>query len=387
MKETGLTHWNSPNAGADNSSGFTGIGAGVRYPISIKSTNHGFGELKTLGFYQVASYNDNGTYPENGMVLASYNNQWSSGYVASGGVVFKIGMSVRFIKDDAIDPGSVTDYDGNEYTTVVIGSQVWTVENFRGTHYNDGTPIVLIQDDDEAWEADTTGAYCVYTDYTTVDAADGYCAYNNDKVSYKEDYGLLYNHLALKSEHGLAYLERDGVQEAGWRVATNADIATLVDAYGGGDNAGVHLKEVGTSLWNPPNTGADNSSGFTGVGNGYRTHEGTFTNIGSVSLIHSDDTYEDEITNGLALFTEQDTAGGWKDAISGANGEKYGCAVRLVRDVTPSSYPQYVYYSDGISIFRKGVRDTSFVIDIALTELGFDGDENTDWQNVDITTI
>ena len=170
-------------------------------------------------------------------------------------------------------------------------------------------------------------------------------------------------------------------------MATNEDIAAIVDAYGGGDNAGVHLKEAGTSRWNIPNTGADNSSGFTGVGNGYRTHDGTFTNLGSVSLIHSSDTYEDDATNGLALFTEQDSAGGWKDAISGANGEKYGCAVRLVRDITPVSYPQYVYYSEGISIFRKGVRDTSFVKDVAITELGFDGEENTDWQNIDITTI
>jgi uncharacterized protein (TIGR02145 family) len=31
MKETGTTHWRSPNKGADNTSGFTALAAGIRY--------------------------------------------------------------------------------------------------------------------------------------------------------------------------------------------------------------------------------------------------------------------------------------------------------------------------------------------------------------------
>lgn len=43
---------------------------------------------------------------------------------------------------------------------------------------------------------------------------------------------------------------------------------------------------------------------------------------------------------------------------------------------------QYKYFSDGTEIWRKGVRDTYFVLDKALTILGFNGAEDTDWENV-----
>jgi hypothetical protein len=31
MKEAGTVHWDSPNTGANNSSGFTGLGSGIRF--------------------------------------------------------------------------------------------------------------------------------------------------------------------------------------------------------------------------------------------------------------------------------------------------------------------------------------------------------------------
>lgn len=43
---------------------------------------------------------------------------------------------------------------------------------------------------------------------------------------------------------------------------------------------------------------------------------------------------------------------------------------------------QYVYYTDGTYFWRKGVKDSVFVIDKALTDTGFNGVENTDWENV-----
>lgn len=37
--------------------------------------------------------------------------------------------------------GTVADYDGNVYNTVVIGQQCWTKQNMRSMHYNDGSVI------------------------------------------------------------------------------------------------------------------------------------------------------------------------------------------------------------------------------------------------------
>jgi hypothetical protein len=49
---------------------------------------------------------------------------------------------------------------------------------------------------------------------------------------------------------------------------------------------------------------------------------------------------------------------------------------------TTSIYNTYLYYTDGIEIWRKGVRNGLYVIDHALTSIGFAGYENSDWENI-----
>ena len=43
---------------------------------------------------------------------------------------------------------------------------------------------------------------------------------------------------------------------------------------------------------------------------------------------------------------------------------------------------QYRVYTVGTYTYRDGVRSGKFVIDKALTALGFDGVENVDWENI-----
>ena len=43
-------------------------------------------------------------------------------------------------------PPTVTDYDGNTYFTVEIGSQCWMAQNLKITHYRNGDPIPNVTD-------------------------------------------------------------------------------------------------------------------------------------------------------------------------------------------------------------------------------------------------
>jgi len=150
---------------------------------------------------------------------------------------------------------TVKDVDGNIYHTVKIGTQTWTVENLKTTHYNDGTAIPLVTGE-SAWGNLTTG---------------GYCWYNNNSATYKKTYGAIYNWYAVNT--GKLAL-------AGWHVPTDAEWGTLSAYLGGDDTAGGKLKEVGTTHWRLPNTRATNSSGFTALPGGCRNYDGVFHDVG-----------------------------------------------------------------------------------------------------------
>ena len=49
---------------------------------------------------------------------------------------------------------------------------------------------------------------------------------------------------------------------------------------------------------------------------------------------------------------------------------------------TSETTGQYVYYEDGIAQWRKGSRDGYFMLDHAMTGIGFAGMEDTDWEMV-----
>jgi len=159
-------------------------------------------------------------------------------------------------------PGNgVTDIDGNQYNTVIIGTQEWMKENLKVSKYSDGTPIPQVTDP-IAWSNLTTGAWCYY---------------NNDS-SVGSTYGKMYNWYAVagiwqaeSNPPTLAQIaSRKSLAPSDWNVPSVADWSLLFNYLGGISIAGGKMKEAGLNHWLDPNTDATNFSGFTGLPGGYR---------------------------------------------------------------------------------------------------------------------
>ena len=156
--------------------------------------------------------------------------------------------------------GTVTDYDGNIYHTVTINNQCWLKENLEVTHYSDGTEIPLIEDA-TVWKN---------LENDNVDKA--YCWYDND-INNKEIYGALYTYSAATNGDNSG-VNVQGACPDGWHLPNENEWVELIDYLGGEDVAGGKMKEIGTVNWGSPNTDANNSSGFSARGGGYRDYYG-----------------------------------------------------------------------------------------------------------------
>lgn len=148
----------------------------------------------------------------------------------------EIAVIVLFLLNISLTAGTkeniVTDYDGNVYNTIEVGQQTWLKENLKSLHYSDGTSIPDV------------------------------VAYNDDD-SLANIYGRLYSWNAAmnnSTEEGA-----QGVCPCGWHVPSDTEWLELENYLGGAAIAGGKMKESGTAHWKSPNTGADNSSGFTAL--------------------------------------------------------------------------------------------------------------------------
>ncbi|MBK9292325.1 MAG: fibrobacter succinogenes major paralogous domain-containing protein [Bacteroidetes bacterium] len=216
---------------------------------------------------------------------------------------------------------TVTDADGNTYTTVRIGTQCWMGENLRTTKYRNGTNIQHPGADNSAWSSNTTGAYAWY---------------NNDE-SWKDLYGALYNWYAVSNANQLC--------PEGWRVPTDNDWYALTDYISGGEaNGGNQLKscrQVGSPLGADCNTTAHprwdyhetsygtDDYGFGALPGGERQSGGTYQFLGSTGWWWS----STESTPGEAWHRSMDYHPNiWRPS----RGKSAGLSVRCVREQTIS---------------------------------------------------
>jgi uncharacterized protein (TIGR02145 family) len=206
-----------------------------------------------------------------------------------------------------IETGSVSDIGGHSYRTVKIGDQWWMAENLSTTRFNNGDFVPHATDDAE-WTALTTPAYSWY---------------NNDSVAYGSVYGALYNwYVTDAGSNGSR-----NICPTGWHVPTAAEWSTLTSSLGGLDIAGGKMKERGTSHWAAPNTGATNSSGFSGLPGGFRGHtQGAFDNLGLFGHWWSSTEGDAALAWGEGLFTSE------AQANHSTSMKKNGFSLRCVKD-------------------------------------------------------
>ncbi len=186
-------------------------------------------------------------------------------------------------------------------------------ENLKVTHYRNGDQISH-ETDNIQWKYFHSGAYCNY----------------NNSTGNVSIYGRLYNWYAVNDSRNIA--------PEGWHVPTDREWKQL-EIYLGmseseanhsdyrGNSEGGKLKEPGTSHWNSPNTGADNSSGFSGLPGGYRgAFNGYYANMGNGAYFWS--------------TSQSNTSNAWYRYLNYKRSEIYrgylfkicGFSVRCVRD-------------------------------------------------------
>jgi uncharacterized protein (TIGR02145 family) len=198
-------------------------------------------------------------------------------------------------------PDPATDFEGNIYKTVKIGTQVWMAENLRSTKLNDGTEMAL-----------TTGS----AQWNNLSDA-GYCWYDNDEPSFKALYGALYNGYTVVT----GKLCPDG-----WHIPEKQEWTVLREFLGDSVKAGGKMKETGTANWQSPNKGADNFSGFTAVAAGIRYFEGTFSsNQTYTSLWSATEATQGELWCTSLYFADTNLSLNHRS-------KKYGFSVRCIKD-------------------------------------------------------
>lgn len=206
-----------------------------------------------------------------------------------------------------------TDSDGNSYTSIIlVNGQEWMVENLRTTTYANGDPIPNVSG---SWSQVTTGAWVHYGNNSQNDVP----------------HGKLYNWYAVADPRNAC--------PTGWHVPTDVEWQLLGVAFGvpvvqmgqdgfvGADqNVGGSMKT--TTLWNAPNTGATNASGFSAIGSGYRSGViGTYAGLG-VQGHWWNTTETSQGANGRARVLFNDNAGLMRTNVT----KVQGSSVRCVRD-------------------------------------------------------
>ncbi|MBN2698311.1 MAG: hypothetical protein JXR52_05750 [Bacteroidales bacterium] len=419
MKEAGTEHWLSPNEGATNESGFTGLPSGFRRPFA------GFDNLSTYGLWWSSTHTDE---KEAWIRDAGY----STSSLMATHLDKRYGISVRCIRDTGI-PGtlpSVLTLDASDITetSVVLN---WHITNDGGAIITE-TGVYFGTEPDPHLTGSKVAAgnqsglnsvtlsglphsTCYYyrayavnssgeaianervfitdiitetssvTDidgnsYRTVRLWDKWWMAENLKVTHYAD-GLPIPPEADQtawsnlSTPGYCWYDNDSAANAGtygalynwytvgtgnlcpsgWRVPSEDDWNSLIMHLGGANVAGGYLKEAGTEHWISPNTGATDDAEFTALPGGFRRASGAFSSIGGYGRWWSSSESEYDPNLGRNLTLQYNGA----NATDRSDNKVEGYSVRCVKDtaVTEPEVEIWETYTNKNKVNALAVQD------------------------------
>ena len=155
LKEIGTVNWQAPNESATDVYGFKARPGGYR------TSGGQFMYRGTQCHLHSLDIDNIGGAGRNGVLLLNNDDLLYSTYNFTLSEFKRIGRTVRLIKEDNIDTGTMTDNDGNVYNTVKVGIKVWMGRNLITKTYRDGSPIPEGADN-TAWQLSEIGMRCSY---------------------------------------------------------------------------------------------------------------------------------------------------------------------------------------------------------------------------------
>jgi uncharacterized protein (TIGR02145 family) len=201
------------------------------------------------------------------------------------------------ILTNMICPTTTTDFDGNVYSTIQIGTQCWMKENLNAEHDASGTPIPR---------------YCY-----------------GSSIAYCDTFGGLYYWTTIMNSSGSSNTIPSGIQgicPTGWHIPSDAEWEILVNYLGGDSIAGGKMKESGFAHWQTPNSNATNSSSFSALPGGYRNSTGNYETKGIYGFWWSSTEYSYQIAWCRSLFNQSGSVYHFYDY------KDKGFAVRCIKD-------------------------------------------------------
>lgn len=387
LKEAGIFHWSSTTPGVTNECGFTGLPGGkfdittgnfndlhnLGYFWSSTKTNHPWYRFLNLELnFGTWKDNNDGLYlnvrclknenlppdlptdpsPPDGSVnqLLNIGLTWNCSDPENDPITYDVYLSTsdppelvsiqqsqNFFNPDTLYYGftyywKIVAHD-NQFN--ITDGPIWTFTTVAEPEWQCGDTILDIRDE-QIYNTVQIGSQCWMAENINIGSiiSGSQNPGNNgliEKFCYQDNpdncdiYGGLYSWNELMNY--ISIPASQGICPEGWHVPeSNSDWAVLMNYLGTAD-AGGKMKEPGTTHWVPPNLGATNESGFTGLPGGY-LYEGSFYSIGYFGIFWSSTQNSIFTSNALFWMLDTDDTALTNDDI----GKEYGFSVRCIKN-------------------------------------------------------